>query len=210
MGKKSSLMNEETPYHAANSDNLDENFELINWDRILEKLNEKSNPQVFFWFSSLKLISQDAKSITLEAKSNFDKDWIENHYIDFINDTILEIYNRDCEIKVVSTQEISNTDTTKTSINKVTGNRAAALSGYINPAYSFKSFIVGSSNQFAHAASFAAAQKPGKAYNPLFIYGGVGLGKTHLINAIGNTILKNSQENLRVCCISAENFTNQV
>ncbi|MGI9533622.1 MAG: chromosomal replication initiator protein DnaA [Thermodesulfobacteriota bacterium] len=210
MGKKSSLMNEETPYHANNSDNLDGNFELIIWERILEKLNEKSNPQVFFWFSSLKLISQDSKSITLEAKSNFDKDWIENHYIDFINDTILEIYNRDCEIKVISTQEMSNTDTSKTNIKKVNSNRATALSGYINPAYSFNSFIVGSSNQFAHAASFAAAQKPGKAYNPLFIYGGVGLGKTHLINAIGNHILKNNEESPRVCCISAENFTNQV
>ena len=210
LGKKSSLIHEETPYHTINANNIDENLDLVVWDRILEKLNERSNPQVFFWFSSLKLISQDAKSITLEAKSNFDKDWIENHYIDFINDTILEIYNRDYEIKIVSTQESSISDTGKKKIKKIPNNAATALSGYINPAYTFNSFIVGSSNQFAHAASFAAAQKPGKAYNPLFIYGGVGLGKTHLINAIGNHILKNSEDNLRVCCISAEHFTNQV
>ena len=69
LGKKSSLIHEETPYHAINSDNLDENFEIVVWERILEKLNEKFNPQVFFWFTSLKLISQDDKSITLEAKS---------------------------------------------------------------------------------------------------------------------------------------------
>ena len=88
--------------------------------------------------------------------------------------------------------------------------KTVSLSGYINPNYTFDSFIVGSSNQFAHAASFAASQKPGTAYNPLFIYGGVGLGKTHLINAIGNFIMKNNAGELRVCCISAENFTNQV
>jgi len=210
LGKKSSLTREETSYHALNTDNLDQNFELVVWERILEKLNEKSNPQVFFWFSSLKLKSQDKNSITLEAKSNFDKDWIENHYIDFINDTILEIYNRDYEIKIISALETSKSDSSKSNLNKVNRRPQAALSGYINPSYTFSSFIVGSSNQFAHAASFAASQKPGKAYNPLFIYGGVGLGKTHLINAIGNHILKNSEDNMRVCCISAENFTNQV
>ena len=84
------------------------------------------------------------------------------------------------------------------------------FTGVLNPNYTFDRFIVGPSNQFAHAASTAVARKPGEAYNPLFIYGGVGLGKTHLINAIGNHIIKSTSNMARVCCISAEHFTNQV
>jgi len=194
-------------------DDITENFEKSNlcpvvWDLILEKINEKSNPQVFFWFRSLKLISQDSKSITLLSKTVFDKDWIENHYLDFINDTIIEIYNRELEIKIEARKE--NSSPIHKKIKKKMDRPIAPFSGYLNPHYTFKSFIVGPSNQFAHAASIAASQKPGKAYNPLFIYGGVGLGKTHLINAIGKYILKNSADTPRVCCISAEHFTNQV
>jgi len=85
----------------------------------------------------------------------------------------------------------------------------SAFSGFVSPNYTFDNFIVGPSNQFAHAASTAVAKKPGESYNPLFIYGGVGLGKTHLINAVGNYILKNSSYMARICCISAEHFTNQ-
>ena len=206
--KKSALMNQEIA-----DDDITENFEESNlspvvWDLILEKINEKSNPQVFFWFRSLKLISQDSKSITLLSKTVFDKDWIENHYLDFINDTIIEIYNRELEIKIEARNE--NSSPTHKKIIKKVDRPIAPFSGSLNPHYTFKSFIVGPSNQFAHAASIAASQKPGKAYNPLFIYGGVGLGKTHLINAIGKYILKNSADTPRVCCISAEHFTNQV
>jgi chromosomal replication initiator protein len=206
--KKSALMNQEIA-----DDDITEDFEKSNlspvvWDLILEKINEKSNPQVFFWFRSLKLISQDSKSITLLSKTVFDKDWIENHYLDFINDTIIEIYNRELEIKIEARNE--NSSPTHKKIKKKVDRPIAPFSGSLNPHYTFKSFIVGPSNQFAHAASIAASQKPGKAYNPLFIYGGVGLGKTHLINAIGKYILKNSADTPRVCCISAEHFTNQV
>ncbi len=84
------------------------------------------------------------------------------------------------------------------------------FTGFLSPNYTFDRFIVGPSNQFAHAASTAVARNPGEAYNPLFIYGGVGLGKTHLINAIGNEVLKSTSNMARICCISAEHFTNQV
>lgn len=208
--KKSALMQQESA-----QDDTTESFEEINfspvvWDLILEKINEKSNPQVFFWFRSLKLISQDNNSITLLSKTVFDKDWIENHYLDFINDTIIEIYNRELEINIEASKEDTAQTQKRIKPKKKVGRTAAPFSGSINPHYTFESFIVGPSNQFAHAASIAASQKPGKAYNPLFIYGGVGLGKTHLINAIGNYILKNNSDIPRVCCISAEHFTNQV
>ena len=79
----------------------------------------------------------------------------------------------------------------------------------LNRKYAFENFIVGPSNQFAHAAAKAVAENPGKSYNPLFIYGGVGLGKTHLINAIGDHILQN-KSNVRIIYLTAEQFTNEV
>lgn len=190
--------------------------QIVDWQNVLSRIEEKSNPQVFFWFSSLRYRSQDEKSIVLQAKTPFDKDWIENHYIDFISDIIEETYNINREVRIIIEDESNkNTESITNDVqegdNKSPSNSRSYVScGSINQNYSFNSFIVGPSNQFAHAASYAAAQKPGKAYNPLFIYGGVGLGKTHLLNAVGNYILKNEKQSLRVCCISAEHFTNQV
>lgn len=185
----------------------------FNWLHVLGRLKEKSNPQVSFWFSSLNYLGRDQNTINLEAKNNFDRDWINNHYINFIRETLDEIYEDNFEVKLFSNQE--EKAETKNEIKlqnplRTSASRFAPISGSLNSNYLFESFIVGSSNQFAHAASIAAAQKPGEAYNPLFIHGGVGLGKTHLINAIGNYALDNSSNKLRVCCISAEHFTNEV
>lgn len=184
------------------------------WENVLERIRKKSNPQVFFWFAPLKFVSQTEESVTLKAGSQFDRDWINNHYLDFITDTINEAYNRKFEVKIIAENE-SFVSTHEESTEPRPGerkevNKETLFTGFLNPTYSFDRFIVGSSNQFAHAASIAVARKPGEAYNPLFIYGGVGLGKTHLINAIGNYILKNTSLIARICCISAEHFTNQV
>ncbi len=186
----------------------------IAWERVLDKIKKKSNPQVFFWFAPIKLVSQTDESVTLKANSPFDRDWINNHYLDFITDTIVEVYDRRFEVKVIAENEslISTQEEPEgprfTQVKEP--NKDALFTGFLNPTYTFDRFIVGSSNQFAHAASIAVATKPGEAYNPLFIYGGVGLGKTHLINAIGNYVHKNTSLMARICCISAEHFTNQV
>lgn len=188
----------------------------VDWQKILNRIEEKSNPQVFFWFSSLRYLSQDENSILLEAKTTFDKDWIENHYIDFIADMIEEIYDVKLDVKISvdqqnqSSKSIDEIEAGAKQSDESRDQKSYVSCGSVNPNYIFESFIVGPSNQFAHAASYAAAQRPGKAYNPLFIYGGVGLGKTHIINAVGNHIIKNSEKPLRICCISAEHFTNQV
>ncbi len=186
----------------------------IVWDDVLERIKKKSNPQVFFWFAPLKFVSQSEDCLTLQANSQFDKDWINNHYLDFITDTIRDFYDRRFEVKVVAENESlmsAQEETEEPSFGELkNANREALFTGFLNPTHTFDRFIVGSSNQFAHAASIAVARKPGEAYNPLFIYGGVGLGKTHLINAIGNYTLKNSSLMARICCISAEHFTNQV
>ncbi|MGH7885797.1 MAG: DnaA ATPase domain-containing protein, partial [Thermodesulfobacteriota bacterium] len=181
----------------------------FNWLKVLSRLKEKSNPQVSFWFSSLNFLGRDKNSITLQAKNNFDRDWINNHYINFICETINEVYEGDFEVNLTSNQagSVKNKAVNLDNGLKAIPDRFVPISGSLNSNYTFESFIVGSSNQFAHAASIAAAQRPGEAYNPLFIHGGVGLGKTHLINAIGNYALQNSSNKLRVCCISAERFT---
>ncbi len=215
MDKNSPLNDTGNSFKFEDKNNEDVPQRTIDWQKVLSRIEERSNPQVFFWFSSLKYVEQDKNSITLEAKTTFDKDWIENHYIDFIADMIEEIYDVKLDIKISVDQDSQPSKT----FNKVQkeenkkehqGQKSYVSCGSVNPNYIFESFIVGPSNQFAHAASYAAAQRPGKAYNPLFIYGGVGLGKTHIINAVGNHIIKNSEQPLRICCISAEHFTNQV
>lgn len=191
-------------------DEIKQESTSFNWLKVLGRLKEKSNPQVSFWFSSLNFMGRNNNSIELQAKNNFDRDWINNHYIDFIRETVGEIYNENLEISLTSSQSERSDYEKGLPIARPSPERITPSSGSLNSNYTFDSFIVGSSNQFAHAASIAAAQRPGEAYNPLFIHGGVGLGKTHLINAIGNYTLKNSQNKLRVCCISAEQFTNEV
>lgn len=191
----------------------DSTHKPIVWDRVLERIKKKSNPQVFFWFAPLRPLSETGDSITLRAGGEFDKDWINNHYLEFIGDTIREIYGKAVTVKIVTEQDKQHRENTRAADepgeSKDTG-PGKLFTGVLNPNYSFDRFIVGPSNQFAHAASTAVARKPGEAYNPLFIYGGVGLGKTHLINAIGNYIIKSTSNMARVCCISAEHFTNQV
>ena len=177
------------------------------WDNVLSKIKDKTDPQLHFWFDQLRLASQTANSITLLAKSSFDRDWIKNNFLNLISETVTHLEGRTYDITITSGESTPIPERA----HKPEPIRDSVYSGFINPAYSFDSFVVGPSNQFAHAASIAVSRNPGNAYNPLFIYGGVGLGKTHLINAIGNYIHENAAaEKPRVCCISAEHFTNQV
>lgn len=188
----------------------------VEWEQVLERIKKKSNPQVFFWFAPLEPVSETEDALVLQANSEFDRDWINNHYLEFINDTVKEIYGKSVEVVIEAPEEGRHAKEGKKPEGGVKiethkhSKTDKLFKGVLNPNYSFDRFIVGPSNQFAHAASTAVARKPGEAYNPLFIYGGVGLGKTHLINAIGNYVLSSTSNMARVCCISAEHFTNQV
>ena len=191
----------------------DTSIKKVQWQEVLQGIKKKSNPQVFFWFTPLKAVTETQEILVLKANNQFDRDWIENHYLEFIKDTIEEIYGITLEVKIISDDSEPLQKEGK-SLKKEEKHKESKLgrlfTGFLSPNYTFDRFIVGPSNQFAHAASTAVARNPGEAYNPLFIYGGVGLGKTHLINAIGNEVLKSTSNMARICCISAEHFTNQV
>lgn len=174
------------------------------WDNVLEITKNKLPSQSYnSWFSRTKIAEFNDDKIIISVPGTFCKDWLEKHYIDFIRNILYKNFNLDKNLKIEfipTDHKISNSLVTKNN------NGFTLLSKYI-----FDDFVVGSSNQFAHAASQAVAKSPGKAYNPLFLHGGVGLGKTHLLQAIGNYIREHdSADKPQVLYISSEKFTNEL
>ncbi|MEM4657987.1 MAG: chromosomal replication initiator protein DnaA [Candidatus Methanosuratincola sp.] len=181
--------------------------DAVIWNDVVEGIRKKVSPEIIFWFEDLSIASQTEDSITLCAKSPFEREWVKENFLDLISSTLFELRGRRYDIHLTSRDE---SEPEREPQNQPT-ERRSVYTGTLIPSYTFERFVVGPSNQFAHAASIAVARNPGHSYNPLFIYGGVGLGKTHLINAIGNYVIKHrTTPQARVCSISAEHFTNQV
>lgn len=180
------------------------------WDICLSKIAQKVDNGVYdLWFKPMKLLNLKEKTVTLEVPNRFFKDWIDDYYPNFINE-ILESalgYSVDVRYKIAEKEEaeIRKLDMKLESRRSRLANRGI----FLNPKYTFSTFVVGPSNAFAHAAALRVAENPGSAYNPLFIYGGVGLGKTHILNAIGNAFV-DKRHNMVVCYVSSEQFTNEV
>ena len=180
------------------------------WSKTIEAIEGKVGSQTFdLWFRPLKLLRLQDEEIILEVPNKFFKEWIEDHYPGLISETVENIVKKPIPVKF----EILKRREEKAIRKKETldENRRAKLASrgiYLSPKFVFETFVVGASNQFAHAASRAVADSPGKAYNPLFIYGGVGLGKTHLMNAIGNAII-DKQPGMKLLYAPAEQFTNE-
>ncbi|MDQ7786950.1 MAG: chromosomal replication initiator protein DnaA [Thermodesulfovibrionales bacterium] len=161
------------------------------------------------WFRPIKLTMVKEHTITLEIPNRFFKDWIEDNYPDLVNETVGRIMGYPVTVRYKVAEKI-DPDVKKMDMRLENRRQKLASRGiHLNPKYTFENFVIGPSNQFAQAAAKAVAEAPGRAYNPLFVYGGVGLGKTHLITAIGNAVIDKRPE-VSVIYVSAEQFTNEV
>ena len=174
------------------------------WILIQDKIKEKVTPQQFTtWFSGLNLIKLDTNEIHLHAPNSFCKEWIENNYMDIVTSSLEEasISNR----KVILLADNKDSSEPEPSIQNSTSSPCADSPTYINKNYNFDNFLVGPCNRLAHAAALAVSESPGTAYNPLFIHGSVGLGKTHLLHAM---FLRLQEGGHKVLYLPCESFVN--
>ena len=171
------------------------------WKEVLSEVEPQMNRQSFeTWLRPTTLLSVNGKEVYVSVPNRFFGEWITEHYHPFLQGAV-EKKVKDIDIRIHFVVQEKGEPVHPPERERRKGN--------LNGRYTFDSFVVGSSNQFAHAASRKVAEQPGSSYNPLFIYGGVGLGKTHLLSAIGNFIL-NKDPLLRIVYLSSEQFTNDV
>jgi len=180
----------------------------------LETIKKELSPQAYnSWFSQTKVVKLDGNELIISAPGDFCKDWLEKHYAEFIKDVLKRTIGLDDSLKIEfrTADQIISTPSLSTPKKKI--KKPATFSKnnklILTPKYTFDSFVVGDGNRFAHAACLAVAQSPSKSYNPLFVYGVVGLGKTHLIQAIGRYITEHNRK-IKVLYISSEKFTNEM
>jgi chromosomal replication initiator protein len=155
------------------------------------------------WFAAIKPGQTTSSSLELLVPSKFAKEWIEPRYLPLINAAVAEAAG--CEVEVVIAVD---SDLAPPPVEDHAHRMVRQEPSFINPRYSFETYVIGASNRFSHAAALAVAEAPARAYNPLFIYGGVGLGKTHLLHAIGHYVGQ-VQPNALVRYVSSEQFTNE-
>jgi chromosomal replication initiator protein len=182
------------------------------WGKALEEIEKKiSKPSFDTWLKSTKAYSLKGDVLVITVPNEFTKDWLESRYTALIEETLYDITGEELKIKCIipqnqSEEEFDVKPTVKT--KRGDDDQTDFPQSMLNPKYTFDTFVIGSGNRFAHAASLAVAEAPAKAYNPLFIYGGVGLGKTHLMHAIGHYVLEHNPS-AKVVYLSSEKFTNE-
>ncbi|EPR11891.1 chromosomal replication initiator protein DnaA [Ruminiclostridium papyrosolvens] len=173
------------------------------WNRTLELLKGEMTEISFnTWILTIEPISIDSNTVTLGVPADFNKGILESRYSYLIKNALRQISHREYNIYFA----IPSQAPVKTAAQEY--NEDTNMS-FLNPKYTFDTFVIGNGNRFAHAASLAVAEAPAKAYNPLFLYGGVGLGKTHLMHAIGHFVLGQNPA-LKVLYVSSEKFTNEL
>jgi chromosomal replication initiator protein len=186
------------------------------WDEILARIETKVNRHSFYtWFRPTMFLNEDRVSVTVQVPNAHFKEWLTKHYSGVIAEAASDVRRPNLVVHFVADVHADPAGAIPLSadeaaaLNTDTLPAAAPGPAGLNPRYTFDTFIVGSSNQFAHAACRAVAEAPSRSYNPLFIYGGVGLGKTHLMHAVGQYVLQHDR-NLKLTYISSERFMNEM
>ena len=182
---------------------------INNWDLILNTFKNEcdiQNLSFTTFIKPLQVISVSDNEITLLSDTQMSANYVEKRYLKFLEVTISEIMKKDYKLRIIS-EDTLNEETAKKTAQESSPNKNISLN--LNPNYTFETFVVGNNNNLAHAASLAVAESPGEVYNPLFIYGGVGLGKTHLMQAIAHFIIENNPSK-KVLYVTSETFTNEL
>ena len=180
------------------------------WNNSLSGIEERVGDNIMdLWFRPIRLSQVKEQQITVDIPNRFFKDWIEDNYPDIIGESLKAILGYPVTVRYRIATKVDPAVKKMDMRLESRKQKLASRGIYLNPRYTFENFVTGPSNQFAHAAARAVAGAPGKVYNPLFIYGGVGLGKTHLITAIGNAVIDRSTD-VSIIFVSAEQFTNEV
>jgi len=187
------------------------------WDQILSRIEGKVNRHSFYtWFKPTSFVADAGHAITVRVPNILFKDWLTKHYSVVLNEALSEVRRPGVTLVFVAegaplpvVPPPADTDPEPATVVLTPDSDEPPPSGGLNPRYTFDAFIVGSSNQFAHAACRAVAEAPSRSYNPLFIYGGVGLGKTHLMHAVGQYVLQHDPA-LKLTYISSERFMNEM
>ena len=159
------------------------------------------------WFDPTVYIGQESNCLYIKVPNSYFKDWLSFHYLSLINKCSIELFGKPFEIKYIF--EDTPNQYMRRSPHERRSKHGGLLNPNLNPNYTFENFVIGSCNQFAHAAASAVVNNPAKSYNPLYVYGGAGLGKTHLMNAIGHSILNNNL-GLKILYITTEKFMNDL
>jgi chromosomal replication initiator protein len=191
------------------------------WRDVLENVKISVSPAIFStWFSQTHLVSVEKKEkrpvVTVGCNSSYVKSTIESRYFGLLQDTLVEALEKPCDVIFVVKQSPQKNEATNDFSAPLFGQEVATEKdeesfrrARVRPALTFENFAVSSSNQMAWAAAEAVSKNPGNAYNPLFIWGGVGVGKTHLMNAVGHAILE-SDADAKIFLCTGEEFTNDI
>ena len=180
------------------------------WQQVLSVIQTKlSKPSYDTWFKATKATFLDEGTVIVTAPTTFAVEWLETRYTKLVVSTLSEYLGTPVEVRF-AIEENRPTEPPAPFLQAPVVKPAVAEENVsmLNPKYLFDTFVIGAGNRFAHAASLAVAEAPAKAYNPLFLYGGVGLGKTHLMHAIGHYILEHNPH-MKVLYLSSEKFTNE-
>jgi chromosomal replication initiator protein len=185
------------------------------WEQVLARIETKVNQHIYStWFKPTSFVADDGHQLRVRVPNALFSNWLNKHYSVVLGEALTEVSRQGCSVSFVTHEESAAPLGSVTPAPQACAAAAAepedsGSPGSLAPRYSFDAFIVGPSNQFAHAACRAVAEAPSRSYNPLFIYGGVGLGKTHLMHAIGQYVLTHLTS-LKLTYISSERFMNEM